>query len=230
MIIKNIFHLFFPKYCLSCGKDISEQHNPICLSCANELPYTNFSKILGNELEQLFYGRIPLEAGTSLFYFRKESKVQHLIHYLKYRNRQEVGEFAGNLLSNKMTESQRFLSIDIIIPVPLHPKKQKKRGYNQLSVFGKILSEKLNIPYTEDILKQTVEKKSQTHRNEKTTRWENVKNVFQAMPSELLKDAHVLLIDDVVTSGATLESCYLVLKEKGISKISIATIAFAESI
>ncbi len=215
---------------MSCGKDISEQYNPICLSCENELPYTNFSKIPDNELEQLFRGRVPLEAGTALFYFKKGSKVQDLIHHLKYKNRQEVGEFAGSFLSDKMIESQRFSTVDIIISVPLHPKKQKKRGYNQLSVFGRTLSKKLNIPYNEEILRQIEEKDSQTHRNEKITRWENVKNVFQAMPSELLKDAHILLIDDVVTSGATLESCCLALREKGISKISIATIAFAESI
>ncbi|MBS9768379.1 MAG: ComF family protein [Flavobacteriaceae bacterium] len=227
MILKDLFNLFFPKYCICCDKDISGLKSTICLSCQSELPFTDFSKNPNNELEQLFYGRIPLEAGTALFYFKKDGKVQQLIHHLKYKGKQEVGKFSGELLSGKIVENQRFSNIDMIIPVPLHPKKQRKRGYNQLSVFGNTLSEKLHIPYEENVLKKVVNNVSQTHRKE-ITRWENVENVFFAEPLECLKNAHILLIDDVITSGATLESCYLALKEKGISKISIASIAFAE--
>ncbi len=227
MILKDLFNLFFPQYCICCNRDISGSKSMICLSCESELSTTDFSKNPNNELEQLFYGRIPLQAGTALFYFKKGGKIQQLIHHLKYKGKQEIGKFSADLLSDKIVENQRFSGVDMIVPVPLHPKKQRKRGYNQLSAFGKTLSEKLHIPYKENILKKVINNVSQTQRKD-ITRWENVENVFVATPLECLKGAHILLIEDVITSGATLESCYIALKDKGISKISIASIAFAE--
>ncbi len=227
MILQGLFNLFFPRCCVCCGNDIGSSEEPVCLSCQNKLPYTDFSENPNNDLEQLFVGRIPLQAGTALFYFRKEGKVQQLIHHLKYKKRQEIGNFAGKLICGKIVESQRFSTVDVIIPVPLHPEKQQKRGYNQLSLFGETLSKKIGVPYVDNILKRVVNNVSQTKRK-KITRWENVADVFFAEPSDCLKGAHILLIDDVITSGATLESCYLVLKNRGIAKISIASIAFAE--
>ncbi len=224
-ILKSILHLFYPETCVVCRADLSINEVVICTVCQLELPRTYYSKTNENEVEKSFYGRIPVEAATSLYYFSKRGKVQELIHQLKYKNQQKIGEFTGEILGNAMLESKRFTNLDAIVPVPLHPKKLKKRGYNQVTTFGMKLSEILAIPYLENTLVKVNATKTQTFKS-RLDRSKNVDHKFDLCHKENLEGKHILLIDDVITTGATLEACCIqLLKIKNI-KISIATIAY----
>ncbi|MBL4939263.1 MAG: ComF family protein, partial [Lutibacter sp.] len=162
IFLKDIFNLFFPEVCLCCHEHLVNNETIICLVCRHDLPLTNFSFEKDNLVEKSFYGRIPIENATALFYFSKKGKVQQLIHELKYNKQQQVGTLAGNWLGSEMAESNRFERMDCIIPVPLHQKKLKSRGYNQVTTFGKSLAKILNITYDETILVKISSTKTQT--------------------------------------------------------------------
>lgn len=224
-LLKNIFELFFPRRCVGCEKELISTEKIICTFCECQLLPTSFCKIPKNELEESFYGRIPVRSGAALFYFTKGGVVQQLIHHLKYKNRQDIGVFAAEWLSKNIKEGGRFESVDIIVPVPLQKEKLKKRGYNQVAEFGKTLAKEMKCEYNDDVLKRDNTKKSQTHKN-RMERWENVKNAFSNTNPSFFDNKHILLVDDVVTTGATLEACYFALSKSKNIKISIATIAF----
>lgn len=221
----DILNIFYPNICLCCSNYLTTHEHLICLVCRNDLPLTNFSFETPNLLEKAFYGRIPIEHGTALFYFYKKGKIQQLIHHLKYKGQQEVGNFIGNWLGENMVLSDRFKDIDCIIPVPLHQKKLKKRGYNQVTEFGNSLSKKLNIPFYENILKKKTAINSQT-KLIRLDRWRNVEELFYVDHKTSLTNKHILLIDDIITTGATLEACYLALQTFENIKISIAAMAY----
>lgn len=224
MFLENLVNLFFPKRCLTCDESLLESEKMICINCLHNLPLANYTNIEGNQVEQSFYGRIPLIAATTLLLYYKKSKVQLLIHQLKYKGIEEIGIYFGDWLGEEMVKSDRFSSIDIIIPVPLHPKKLKQRGYNQVEKFGKSLSKYLNAIYVDDKLLKITSTVSQTYKH-RSERISNVSEIFFLADTEYFKNKHVLLIDDVITTGATLEACCgQLLKTKGI-KISIATMA-----
>jgi len=210
-----------------CAKILIKYEEILCFSCRTELPVTNFSEFKENEVERIFYGRIPVEAGTSLLHYSKKGVVQKLIHQLKYKNQQQIGTFLGELLGDEMILYNRFETVDCIIPVPLHPKKLKSRGYNQVTLFGQTLSRKLNIPYYADILKGKVSLKTQTHKS-RIDRLKHLEDNFELTNKELLENRHVLLIDDVVTTGATLEACCIQLNRTKNIKISIATMSITD--
>ncbi len=226
MFLTNLINLFFPKRCLTCDETLLASEKMICINCLHDLPLANYTKIAGNQVEQSFYGRIPLIAATTLLLYYKKSKVQQLIHQLKYRGFEEIGTYLGDWLGEEMAESDRFSSIEVVIPVPLHPKKLKQRGYNQVEKFGKSLSKHLNAIYIDDKLLKITSTASQTNKH-RSERISNVSEIFFLADTEYFKNKHILLIDDVITTGATLEACCeQLLKTKGI-KISIATMAFA---
>ncbi len=226
-IFKNVFAIFFPEVCLSCNDYLVSNDSIICLNCRHDLPLTNFSFEENNLIEKSFYGRIPLENATSLFYFFKKGNVQRLIHELKYNKQQQVGTFIGDWLGEQIIESERFKTIDCIIPVPLHPKKLKKRGYNQVTTFGESLAKKLDIPYKENILIRVSLAKTQTKKL-RLDRWRNVQELFHVNNNTALENKHILLIDDVITTGATLEACYKALSHTKNLKISIACMAYTK--
>ncbi len=226
-VLNNVFSLFFPKVCLGCKFQLNTNENTICTTCRHDLPETNFTNIPKNALEKKFYGRVPLNEATALFYFHKKGKTQQFIHELKYKNHQEIGELFGSWLGEQMKQSTRFKNIDYVVPVPLHPKKKKKRGYNQLTKFGVILANKLNAQYCENILIKTESTDTQTHKA-RFERWKNVQHLFRLTDLSFFKNKHILLIDDVVTTGATIEACsQQLLKTKNI-KISIAVMTYTE--
>ncbi len=226
-VLKNIFDIFFPKICLACNDTLSSNEKVLCVNCRHDLPLTNFSFEPNNLVEKSFYGRYPIQNGTALFYFYKQGTVQKLIHHLKYKNQQQVGTFIGNWLSEEMLESKRFQNIDYIIPVPLHKNKLAKRGYNQVSTFGKSLSKKLNIPFKEDLLVRVSYTKTQTKKI-RLDRWKNVQELFYVPNPNKTNHKHILLIDDVITTGATLEACCNAFKNSTGIKISIACMAFTK--
>lgn len=226
-VLNAIIELFYPTICYCCDNQLTEGEKHICVHCRFDLPTTNITDIQGNIVEQAFYGRIPIVAATSLFYFYKDGKIQKLIHQLKYRGEQNVGVFAGQWLGEEMINSERFTTVDCIIPVPLHKKKLKKRGYNQVEKFGKTLATKLNVSYIDNVLIKVSATKTQTHKM-RFDRWKNVRELFTLQNQHLIHNKHILLIDDVITTGATLEACYKALnKAKGI-QISIASIAYTK--
>lgn len=226
-LLKNIFNLFYPDICLCCENHLTENEHTVCLKCRFDFSVTNFTSEKDNAVEKVFYGRIPIEKATALFYFLNKGKIQTLIHQLKYKGQQQVGTFAGNWLAEDILQSNEFKDVDVIVPVPLHKNKLKSRGYNQVTTFGKALSKKLNIPYVENALVRTSFTRTQTKKI-RIERWKNVQEIFSNANPELLNHKHILLIDDIITTGATLEACYSELKKSENIKISIACIAYTK--
>lgn len=224
---KDMLHILFPDLCVCCDTPLTHNEEIICTSCRIDLPYTYFSAEQNNIAERAFFGRIKLEHVTSLLFFRKKGKTQRLIHQLKYKNQQQIGVLTAQLLAYEMKESNRFTHLDGVLIVPMHPKKEQKRGYNQVTTFGKTLATELNIPFIENVLVKTSATASQTIKS-RLQRFQDFEGKFILNNIKALENKHVLLVDDVITTGATLESCVLeLLKTKNI-KISIATIAYTD--
>ena len=226
-VLNNLIGLFYPKICPTCAKVLTNYEEILCFACRIDLPLTKFSKFDNNKTEKIFFGRVEVEAATSLLHYNKKGNVQKLIHNLKYKKQQKIGILLGKLLGDEILSSNRFDNLDCIIPVPLHPKKLKIRGYNQVTKFGETLSDKLTIPFHENILRGRAMSKTQTHKN-RFDRLKNLENNFELTNTEFLKNKHVLLIDDVVTTGATLEACCIQLRKIKNLKISIATMAITD--
>ncbi len=227
-MIKSLFNLFFPKACLGCSQFLLKNESVICTECRHNIPLTHHHLHSDNEVMTKFYGRLPLEHGSSLMYFHKKGIVQELIHNLKYRNHQEIGTVIGNWYGHELKNCATLTDIDFIIPIPLHHKRQQKRGYNQVTEFGKSLSEHLNCTFEEQLLKRTHYSKTQTFKD-LMSRNEIKTHTFQVFPSEIHHQKHFLLIDDVLTTGATLEAAGKKLLQIPGAKISIVCMAMSHS-
>jgi ComF family protein len=225
-IFSDTVHLFYPQICNGCGSDLLSDNQLLCLLCINQLPHTNFAQHANNPLEKIFWGRIPLTSAHSKFYFAKETLIQELIHQLKYKGNQDIGYFLGQLMGNSLLNSNRFKNIDFLIPLPLFPEKERKRGFNQATVICNGISAQMNIPVMKDnvIRRRFTETQTKKHRTE---RWENVADSFQVKDHTLLSDKNILLVDDVVTTGATLEACGLAIAQSANVKLSVATLSMA---
>ncbi len=226
-MLRDLLSLFYPNVCAACGKSLFRHEQHLCNNCFVHLPRSHFHKSRGNPVERIFWGRVPLMAAGSFYLFNKGTRVQRLLHQLKYKGRQEAGETVGKWYGKELSSIKEFSEADVIIPVPLHPRRLQQRGYNQSTCFAKGLSEELKIPVNESILKRKQFTSTQTQKG-KFSRWENMEQVFECDPATDLKNKHVLLVDDVVTTGATLEACYHALSKNGEVYISIVTIAYAE--
>lgn len=225
-LLYDIVNLFFPRLCQACGNALTPADEEICLSCMYLFPYTNFHQINDNPMAQSLWGRVPIEGAASFLYFHKGAKVQHMIHHFKYKRRYQIGTFLGQVYGFELLKQPPYNTIDMIIPVPLFSKKQLKRGYNQSEVFGKGLSIALGVPVETNVLFRTRESESQT-RKTRAERWENVKGIFSVINPEQLEGKHILLVDDVFTTGATIEACAATLLKDCNVRISVVTIAFA---
>ena len=223
--LNDVFNLFYPELCSICENQLVKGEKTICIQCLSDLPITNFCKLKNNSVESSFYGRILIEEATSLFFYQKKGKVQKLIHQLKYKGNQQIGAVLGDWLGENMLLSDRFKDLDGIITVPLHPNKFKKRGYNQVTTFGESLAKKLEIPLIENVLVKVSGSQTQTKKN-RFDRSVNVNEKFELLDNEVLKNKHILLIDDIITTGATLEACSIQLQQTKNIKISIATMAY----
>lgn len=220
-----LFHLFFPHNCVGCGSDVIDKDSFLCLQCINDLPYTNFAMHGNNPVEKKFWGRIAVTSAMSEFYFSKGSIVQNLIHEFKYKGNKKVGHYLGNLIGKSLLNSNRFY-IDAVIPIPLFVKKEKKRGFNQAEILCNGISEIMNVPVIKKNVTRTVYTKTQTKKG-RLERWQNVEKTFSISDTQNLQGKHILLVDDVITTGATLEACASeILKIENV-RISIATLAVA---
>ena len=224
---EDLINLLFPELCNGCGKLLYHGEKDICTKCLFDLPYTDFHLYQDNPVAKQLWGRISVNAAMAMLYFKKGTKVQNLMHGLKYDGKTEVGITLGKLLAKKLNESEFYADIDLIIPVPLHQKKMRTRGYNQSEYIATGLAEELNISVSTKYLLRDKSTESQT-KKARYTRYENMQDVFSVIKAEELVEKHILLVDDVVTTGATLEACGNILLNNGIKKLSIAAVAFAE--
>ena len=225
-LFNDFIHLLYPHTCAGCGSDLLENDQSICIHCYANLPDTNYALLPGNPIEKIFYGRLNVQQATAGYYFSKSSVLQRLIHQLKYNGNTEVGRQLGQWLGLQLQQSNRFNSVDALVPLPLYPSKEKKRGYNQATVLCEGISEILDIP----ILNNVVLRKRFTETQTKKGRTERLKNVdgsFEVDNSAAIQQKHVLLVDDVITTGATLEACGLAINEASDVKLSIATLAWS---
>lgn len=225
-ILSDLLNLVYPNLCLICGENLVGTEKQICLGCVQNMPKTKFHLLPDNPVEKKFWGKVPISRGTAYFYFQKGSPFQKLLHELKYRDNKEIGEILGKYAGVDLLESADFANIDIIIPVPLHPNKLAKRGYNQSDCICRGLSVVMEKPVDTTNLKRIRENPTQT---KKTVyeRYENTENLFQVTYNDLFTGKHVLLVDDVLTTGSTLEACIKALLEVPDIKISIFTLAVA---
>lgn len=225
--LADLLTLIFPKLCPACGTELVANEPVICTDCQYNLPLTNFHLVADNIVAQQFWGKINIEAAYALYYFTKGGKVQNLMHHFKYSGMQQIGNLLGNIAGKQLSTNEKFAQVDYIIPVPLHKTRLKERGYNQSTCFANGLAEKLNGVVEENNLIRSRDTQTQTHRS-RFARFENMQDVFVVADPQKLENKHVLLVDDIVTTGSTLEACAIpLLKIPGL-KLSIATIAYAE--
>lgn len=225
--LADFVSLLFPELCAACGESLVVNEHLLCTDCLYNLPFTNFNLQLDNIVARQFWGKIPVERAFALYYFNKGGKIQNLMHQFKYKGVRKIGNLLGNIAGGQLIDNELFNSVDLIIPVPLHKNRLRKREYNQSACFAEGLAEKLNIPVDINNLVRINATETQTHKS-RFARFENMKEVFAVMKPERLLNKHVLLVDDVITTGSTLEACgEQLLKIEGL-KLSIATIAYAE--
>lgn len=222
----DLLNLFYPKICYSCEAILLKNEKIICTQCLHELPVTNNHLENENATKKVFYGRVNIQNATSLFLFEKKGKVQQLIHNLKYRGHEEIGEFLGSWLGNELKLLEEYKKVTAVVPVPLHKSKLKKRGYNQVEKFGIEIAKSLNVAYIDSVLVKKSATQTQTLKK-RFARWGTIDETFMIEQPELLQNAHVLLVDDLVTTGATIEACAGKLLGIPGLKISVATMAFA---
>jgi len=222
--IKDVVHLIFPHHCEGCGTDVLQDEQLLCAECLHQLPATNYFAITGNPVEKMFYGRMKVELAGAGYYFTKESLVQHLIHQLKYKGNKDVGYYLGRLIGHQLKESARFDTIDVLVPLPLNSKKEFKRGYNQAAIISEGIAAIWQKPIVKDAVVRTVFTETQTHQD-RIHRWQNMNGVFAIEDEKALKGKHILLVDDIVTTGATLEACGTAILKIPDTLLSIATAA-----
>jgi len=225
-ILDDFISLIYPRICMACGNDLFKHEHCICTFCSYHLPKTNFHLEEENPVSRLFWGKANIHSAASFYYFNKGGKVQQLMHQLKYKGKKEIGIYIGNIYGKELSKASLFNTAECVIPVPMHPHKQKKRGYNQSEMIAIGLSRSMKIPVDTKTLVKTTKTETQT-RKSRFSRWENVKEVFELKEYSHLENKHVLLVDDVITTGSTLESCILNLSKVPGIKISVASMACA---
>lgn len=220
-----VLHLLFPHVCAGCGSDILNEESVLCMRCVDAMPETNFELHPGNPVEKLFWGRILLTGATAQFYFTKESLMQHLMHQFKYKGNKELGLQWGRMMGEQIKKSGRF-EVDALVPLPLFPAKEKRRGYNQATILCNGMAESMGIPVLDNIIVRPQHTETQTKKG-RIERWKNMEGKFVLTKPEAIRNKHILLVDDVVTTGATLEACGDELLKAENIKLSLATLCVA---
>jgi ComF family protein len=224
----DLLQVLYPGFCLICDTEIQDAGGAVCPVCEQDLHYTHFEGYADpTSLDQLFWGRVPIHRTYAMLYFQKQNETQRVLHALKYKDRPDVARYFGAKLGEKISKHEGFSDLEALIPVPLHPKKEFLRGYNQSRLLAEGITEKLNVPVRDDLLKRIVFTESQTKKN-KISRWENMQNRFESGKQQVYSYKHVGIVDDVVTTGSTIETCVGLLKELlPEARISVISLAVA---
>ena len=223
-IANDINNLLIPRLCFGCNVRLYRGEQLLCTVCRNHLPLTEFDFQAENAVDRIFYGRTAIQKGAALLFYQENGIVQNLIHALKYKGQKQVGYFLGDWMGPLLKNGLPYGEIDMVIPVPLHRKKLRKRGYNQVEGFGKALARHLNAEYRSDLLIKTANSRTQTKKS-RWYRWLGSQDLYRVVAPEALMKKHILLVDDVITTGSTLEACSLALQKAPGTRISIATMA-----
>lgn len=226
-MLKNLINLFFPKICEACKTPLQDGVDVVCIACRHELPVTNFHFDNPEFIKKIFYGRVQLENATALLHFSKKGLVQELLHNLKYRGHEQIGEFLGNWLGGELQNIESYKAIDIVVPVPSHKKNKRERGYNQVTKFAQSISKALNCEFREDAVLKIKQTNTQVFKD-RNTRFEDINDRFILGNTDGLIGKHILLADDVITTSATIEACALLLNTIPNVKISVATMAIVD--
>lgn len=227
-IKESLLHLAFPHVCAGCGTDVLDSEHPVCLRCLEALPQTHFQQYTNNPVEKTFWGRLPLVAATAQYYFTKESLMQRLMHQFKYRSNKAVGFYLGGLVGAGIMQTARFATVDALVPLPLFAAKERARGFNQATVLCEGIAGIWHKPILKASVIRTAHTQSQTKKN-RVDRWQNMEGRFEVRDAESIAGKHLLLVDDVVTTGATLEACGRSLLEIENVQLSIATLCVASN-
>lgn len=222
----DFLDIFYPNLCIICNESLLRGEVQICLHCLHGIPTTNFHLHPDNSVEKRFWGKVPLYRGTSFFFFQKGSPFQKLLHELKYRGNKEIGAIIASFAAADLLEAPAFCSVDVLVPVPLHPRKYAKRGYNQSEWIAKGLAGVLHKPVDTLHLRRIRENATQTKKSV-FDRYKNTEGIFHLTDTTVFEGRHVLLIDDVLTTGSTLEACMIALMTTPNIRISLFTLALA---
>ncbi len=225
-IINEINNILLPQVCFGCNAQLFRGERVLCTVCRHEMPLTDHNFLEENSVDRIFYGRIPIKKAASFVFFSKNGIVKNLLHWLKYKNQEQIGAFFGDWCGSLLEEDENLKKVDVVVPVPLHRKKLKKRGYNQVALFAQKIAFSIEAEYREDLLVKIHNTKTQT-KKDRQLRLENSKEAFQLNPKSEASFKHVLLVDDVITTGATIESCakvLLQLKNVHVSVLSMAVV------
>ena len=226
---ENLRRLFYPLLCKACGNEVFQQEQLLCWRCLEELPFTGFERHAENPVKRIFTGRLKLQEAFSLLYFNKDSITQAVAHRFKYKGEKELGIYMGEMMGRKMQSIDRFQQLDYIIPLPLNKKKLRQRGYNQAELLAKGISQILQVPVHTQAVMRTRYTSTQTKKN-RIQRWMNVEHVFDVQETQSLEGKHVLLVDDVITTGATMEAMGEVLLRIPGLQLSLCSLAYASRI
>lgn len=224
-IKESVLHLIFPHVCTGCGSDLLSKGSVLCMRCVEAMPETQFEWHANNPAEKIFWGRLPVTTASAQFYFTKESLMQHLMHQLKYKGNKELGIQLGQIMGEQLKNSGRF-PVDALIPLPLFPAKERKRGYNQATVLCQGMADTLKVPVLNHVITRPQHTETQTKKG-RIERWKNMEGKFVLTDKSAIENKHILLVDDVVTTGATLEACGNELLNAKNVKLSIATLCIA---
>ena len=225
-LLTDFIAIIYPEICIGCRNALKQSEHMLCLPCAIDMPKTNYANHPNNSLEKLFWYKTKIEQAASIYFFSKKSRIQHMIHEFKYRGNQDAAIFLGEKMGHALLESSRFKDIDCIIPVPLHIKKLRIRGYNQAELLAIGMSNILKIPVVTNVLIRDTHNATQTNKG-LFNRWSNVKTIFKIKQPKKIENNHILLVDDVITSGSTIEACANQILMTPYTKVSIVSLAIA---